>query len=369
MDFDIQAHALMREQAHRISLPQKTREDLGVLVGQFLQLRGKEEVVLQVANAIVGPLQNVAYVSPEVFERIQGENVEFKVLEVTLGCDPEFFILWNNRLIIASNYLPFIGQVGSDGGLGELRPTYGRHESQVVSNLRGLISKIPSSMKKTPWLKGFPEDGREFSYQAHSYYQETPAGFHVHLGIPPEILNTRKDFNRAAINHIVRCLDWYVSVPTVPLEVAHERRLANGKYGQPGDYRPSNVTLEYRTPGGFYLRTPALAAGLMGMSLLVTETVVSRMKTASNGFVNLHKLTEADLQEILPIPDTSVVKNVLTNRNTRLAEEQIPAIYEAMVRLPTFKKHQEAIDGFLRVVKDRSVPNPDLLLNWKEHKA
>jgi hypothetical protein len=369
MDFDIQSHALMREKPQCISLPQKTRENLGVLVGQFLQLRGKEEVVLQVAHAIVGPTQEMAYVSPDVFEKIQGDSVEFKILEVTLGCDPEFFILWEDRLVIASNYLPFIGQVGSDGGLGELRPTYGRHESHVVANLRGLISKIPGSMKRSQWLKGFPDDGNAFSYQAHSYHQETPAGFHVHLGIPPEILNTRTDFNRAAINHIVRCLDWYVSVPTVPLEVSHERRLASSKYGQPGDYRPSNVTLEYRTPGGFYLRTPELAAGLMGMSLLVTETVVSRMKEASNGFVNLHKLTESDLQEILPIPDVSKVKNVLTSRNTRLAEEQIPAIYEEMTRLPTFKKHQEAVDGFLRVVKEKNVPNPDLLLNWKEHKA
>ena len=369
MDFDIQSHALMRDKAHCISLPQKIREELGVLEGQFMQLRGREEVVLQIANAILGPHQEVAYVSPETFERIKGDNIEFKILEVTLGCDPEFFIMWGDRHIIASNYLPFIGQIGSDGGLGELRPMYGRHEGQVVDNLRTLIEHIPASLKRSKWLKGFPEDGKAFSYQGHSYFLGTPAGFHVHLGIPPEILNTRTDFNRAAINHIVRCLDWYVSVPTVPLEVCHDRRLADGQYGQPGDYRPSNVTLEYRTPGGFYLRTPALAEGLMGMALLVTENVVSRMKTASNGFVNLHKLTEADLQEILPIPPPSKVKDILKHRNTAVAAEQMPAIYEQMERLPTFKKHQEAIDRFFRVVKDRSVPTPDLLLNWKEHKA
>jgi len=355
----------MRDKPRSISLPQGLREELGVLVGQFMQLRGRQEVILEIANTM-SPLQECAYVSPEIFEKIQGADVEFRILEVTLGCDPEFFIMWGNRHIIASNYLPFVGQIGSDGGLGELRPMYGRHEDQVVTNLQKLIEKIPSSLKRTQWLSGFPEDGSSFSYQAHSYFLGTPAGFHVHLGIPPEILNTRKDFNRAAINHLVRCLDWYVSVPMVPLEVAHERRVSDGHYGQPGDYRPTNVTLEYRTPGAFYLRSPKLARGLLGLTLMVTETIVSRLKVASNGFVNLHKLTEADLQEIMPIPEPAKVKATLKHRDTRVALRELPRMYDQLMVLPSFQKHSGAINEFFSAVRDREQTGPNLVQNWKE---
>lgn len=355
----------MRDNPRRISLPQSLREELGILVGQFMQLRGKEEVILEVGNTF-SPLQTCAYVSPEIFTKIQGDSVEFKILDVTLGCDPEFFIMWGNRHITAANYLPFKGQIGSDGGLAELRPMYGRHESQVVANLQKLIPLIPTKMKRSKWLTGYPTEGKDFSYQAHSFYQGTPAGFHIHLGIPPEILNTHKSFNRAAMNHIVRCLDWYVSVPLIPLEVSHQRRLGSSQYGQPGDYRPSNITLEYRTPGAFYLRSPKLALGLLGLTLMITESIVSRMKVVSNGFVNLHKLTPAELQEIMPIPDPEKIKRTLKHSHAGVALDELPRMYDQLMDLPTYKKHLGAVKTFFRAVKDKEQTSPDLLHNWKE---
>ncbi len=358
----------MRENPRCISLPQSLREEIGVLVGQFMQLRGTKEVVLEIANTF-SPLQTCAYVSPEIFERIQGGSIEFKILDVTLGCDPEFFIIWGNRHITAANYLPFAGQIGSDGGLAELRPMYGRHEDQVVANLQNLIPKIPRCMKRSRWLSGYPEDGNAFTYQAHSFYQGIPAGFHVHLGIPPEILNTHKSFNRAAMNHIVRCLDWYVSVPLMPLEVAHQRRLGRSQYGQPGDYRPSNTTLEYRTPGGFYLRSPKLARGLLGLTLMITESIVSRMKVASNGFVNLHKLTDADLHEIMPLPPADKVKKTLKHSHVGIAMDELPRMYDQLMDLPTFKNHSGAVEKFFRAVRDGEQPGPDILRNWKKEQA
>jgi hypothetical protein len=365
VDFDIQPSILMKDRARSISLPHKLRRDVEVIVGQFLQLRGNTNVVLEVCEPLVVN-QEFAFVSPCVFDKIQGKDIEFKVLDVTLGCDPEFFILWGSRHIIASNYLPFQGQIGADGGLGELRPMYGLHEDQVVDNLRSLISKVPRSLKRTQWLKGFPQDGNQFSYQAHSYFLGTAAGFHIHLGIPPEILNTSRNFNRSAINHIVRCLDWYVSVPLVPLEVAPQRRIGRSQYGQPGDYRPTNITLEYRTPGAFYLRSPKLARGLLGLSLMVTETIVSRMKVASNGFINLHKLTAADFHEIMPIPAPEKIKATLKHKNSEVALDELPWLYDQLMGLPTFAKHRGGLEAFFSAVRDKEQPGPNLLQNWKE---
>ena len=363
MEFDIQPSKRMRGEENHIRLPRNLREELGVLIGQFLQLRGREELVLQVRSCLQG---KAAYVSPGNFEKLQGVEVEFKVLEVTLGCDPEFYIIHRNRVISAATYLPFAGQIGCDGTLGELRPMYGKHERQVVANLQNLIPQIPRRMRRSRWAKSLPKDGREFQIEAHSYFAQMCAGFHVHLGIPPEILNTRRDFNRAAMNHIVQCLDWYVSVPLIPLEVAHQRRTGGGQYGRPGDYRPSNLTLEYRVPGAFYLRSPILTEGLLGLSLLVTENIVSRLKVASQDFVNLHKLSKADLQEVMPIPEPDEIRQTLLTADITLAKRKMDGIQKQLSGLATYRKHREGIERFLKVVEKGERPRANLLQNWEE---
>lgn len=364
MNFDIQPHARV-EDNQIIRLPQKMREEMGLVVGQFMQIRGKETLVLQIMGNL-DVFHECAYVSPHNFERIKGSStVEFKILDVTLGCDPEFFILWNKTLISAATYLPFQGEIGADGNLGELRPMYARHEDDVVKNLAALIPQIPGKMKKSAWAKGFPEDGSKFNIEAHSYHHGLAAGFHVHMGIPPEILNTRKEFSRAAMNHLVKCLDWYVSVPLVPLEVRSERRLGSTSYGKPGDYRPSNLTLEYRTPGGFYLRTPTLARGMMGLCLMVAENVVSRMKAASNNFSRLNKLTPSDLHEIMPLPPAEQIKGVLLSKEPFTAQSHMSAIQKHLSTLPTYGKHQQTVEDFFSVVGSGQVPGPNLIENWK----
>lgn len=366
MEFDIVPSLIVKP--GEISLPQELRQDLGVLIGQFLQIKsGEVEFILQII-APLGPEQGSACISSSEYPQLKSKDVEYKILEVTLGCDPEFFILWNHKRVVAATYLPFVGQIGCDGELGELRPTYGKHESQVVATLASLISQIPSKMKREAWAHGYPERGDQFSYEAHSYLGGVAAGFHVHMGIPPEILNTRRDFNRAAMNHIVQCLDWYVSVPLIPLEANHSRRLGKSNYGRPGDYRPSNVTLEYRTPGAFYLRTPILAAGLLGMSLLVVENLVSRLKIASKNFVNLHKLTAADFHEIMPKPEPDEIKGVLLNENTNLSRFAMEGIRKQLEALPSFGKHRAAVEDFFSVVDKQEQPRPNLLMNWKEEK-
>lgn len=353
MGFDIQPSSKMRREYNYIRMSQSLREKLGVVTGQRLQLRGKEELILEIRGTI--ELKgDTAYISLANFKKIKDTSaVEFKILEVTLGCDPEFFVVHKNRLVNAATYLPFSGQIGSDGTLGELRPSYGRHERQVVANLRRLIPQIPKEM------------GELFQLEAHSFYAQLPAGFHVHLGIPPEILNTRRDFNRMAMNHIVQSLDWYVGVPLIPLETNHRRRLGGTQYGKPGDYRPSNLTLEYRVPGAFYLRSPALAEGLLGTCLLVAENIVSQLKVASGNFVDLHKLTKSDLQTVMPIPEPDKIRETLLDRDPKIARKHLGAIHKRLSELTTYGKHQNGIETFFRLVETGKRPTADLLHNWK----
>jgi hypothetical protein len=368
MDFDIQPSELLCEADQTIALPQKLRMEMGLLVGQFMQISGKKKLILRIGDSI-DESHTCAYVSASDFHKIEGQQVEFEILDVTLGCDPEFFVMWGNVPICANTYLPFQGQIGADGNLGELRPMYALHEDEVTQNLGALIPKIRARMKRSEWATGFPLDGRRFKIEAHSYHNGMAAGFHVHMGIPPEILNTRKDFSRAAMNHLVKCLDWYVSVPLVPLEVSSGRRIGTTSYGKPGDYRPSNTTLEYRTPGGFYLRTPTLTRGMLGLCLMVAESVVSRMKAASKNFTALNKLSCTDLHDIMHIPPTNQIKSALLSKDTHEAQNHLDRIQEELSTLPTYKTHQRSVEEFFSEVRVGKAPIPDLIRNWKEADA
>jgi len=99
---------------------------------------------------------------------------------------------------------------------------------------------------------------------------------------------------------------------------------------------------------------------------MVTEAVVSRMKVASHNFINLHKLTNADLHEILPIPENSKIKSTLRHRDTKVALDELPSMYDQLVDLPNSKKHMRAINEFFRAVGDGERTGPNLLQNWKE---
>jgi len=344
-------------------------EELGIVEGQFLQVQGKERQILKskIAQGLSPEeaREMLAWVAAESFEKIRGSEAPIEVLEITLGCDPEYFILNNREVINAHAYLPFQGEIGCDGTLAELRPHYGRHENEVTRTLGGLISRVPASLKREGWAGSLPS-GRNFSYEAHSFYAGFPAGFHVHLGLPPEVLNTRVEFNRTTLNHLVRCLDWYVSVPLLPLEVAHQRRLSRGKYGKPGDYRPSSLTLEYRTPGAFYLRTPNLARGLMGLCLSVAEDLITKVKKASSDYVKLDKLTPTDLNSLLEIPKAETILSTLGTREPEKARSLLPGIYSAISKLTSFSRHKESIEEFFRIVEKGEKPSPFLVANWKE---
>src|SRR3990172_12150794 len=106
MDFQIEADSGFGPQPSLISLPKKLRLDLNALVGQKIQLRaGQEEVILEVTWE-KSDEQTIALVSQDVFLRLKDSKVEFSIPEVTLGCDPEFFILWNGKRVSAATYLP-----------------------------------------------------------------------------------------------------------------------------------------------------------------------------------------------------------------------------------------------------------------------
>lgn len=103
----------------------------------------------------------------------------------------------------------------------------------------------------------------------------------------------------------------------------------------------------------------------MGVCLMVAENVVSRIKLASRNFANLNKLTPADLQEIMPIPDPGTIKGVLLSKEKYAAHSHLDGIQKQLGELPTYGKHQPAVEEFFSEVGAGRVPGPNLLQNWK----
>ena len=126
------------------------------------------------------------------------------------------------------------------------------------------------------------------------------------------------------------------------------------------------TTIEYRTPGAFYLRTPKLARGLLGLSLLITENLVSKIKVLSNNFTRLPELTPEELQDVIEVPAPEYVLQVLKSREASLPKRCLDQIKESLGALPNFKDHAVAISEFFREVDEDNVPSPDLLVNWRK---
>lgn len=343
-------------------LPLPLRTTLGVIPGQRIVFRrGEQEVVLLVLS---GPGE-LARAAPATTQLLRGRDLEVRIPDITLGCDPEFFIFWRGRQMSAATYLPFRGQIGADGGLGELRPRYGTHESRVVSNLGRLIPAIPGRMRRSRWATGFPEDGRQMSYEAYSYREGIAAGFHVHLGLPPELLHLEAEMNSNALVHLVRCLDWYASVPLTLLEVDNQRRCGRTPYGLPGDYRITNFSLEYRTPGAFYLRHPVLAGGLLGLSLAVAEHFVSRLREPSRDFTALERLTPSDLQAVLRIPRPELIQGTLIAEDKQVSRRAFPEIRRRLTGFLSYPRHAASLEKFFSAVETGFCPSPYLTENWR----
>lgn len=362
VDFEIAADQKLSRHPELISIHSVDREKIGVAVGQRIHFNTEEgPLFLQV---ISGEKPGPAKVAPTVFQTLLKKPVEYTIPPITLGCDPEFFLVYRNSLISAASYLLHASQVGCDGSLGELRPTYGTHESQVTANLHKLITSIPKHLQDR---NGAPRliIKSDIRFEAHSYFKGLAAGFHVHLGLPPEILHSKPETHLRCLKHLVRCLDWYVSTLLVNLEPDTNRRCGRSNYGLPGNYRTSNITLEYRTPGAFYLRSPVLSEGLLATSLLVTETFIDRLRDVSRDFTRLAKLSESDLHEILPVPRPELVKYTLMDPEKRMAIRATPRILDKLRGLPNYIKHQNGIDKFSKEVEKGNPPSPNLKDNWR----
>jgi len=367
-----------------IRIPFELRDICELNVGSFINLRSNTgKIVTLKINLAYGkdveidPLS--AYVSRGVFDALELESrkeryeQEIDVIEgMTLGCDPEFFLVNNqnwNVIKASAVFRTKYGQLGHDGYLMELRPLPSVDEKVIVDSIWSLIQRARTQLNSMK-LRGMTSE--QVMMVAASHYKGFTAGFHLHFGLPRPLLGGAHQQTRWHVkNQIARALDYYVGIPSILPEGQEDyiRRTASHiRYGKPGEWRQDNgITFEYRVPGGFMLRHPILSLGLLGLGAIVMEDTLSRIKACTNSFQDLKVISNtSNLREIYPnVLDVFDLYKVMCSRDLTIAKVHLNTILKDLAQMVGFEKRQNSIEQMFRCIYDGTTFSPDLEGNWR----
>lgn len=324
-----------------IRMSEALRTELNVSLGEFVTINN---VALQVDRVYGRDLQRStahAFVTGKVLEQIGVANNTIKVTKhITMGCDPELFLVdYSTKQLYCPSFLfSKQGSVGYDGMLAEIRPRPSVDPAEVTKNIYTLLTIIQNKLKERKL--------NDVYMIAKSSGWDLFAGFHVHLGIPGNLLNpTQKGYGKI-LRVIIKALDYYVGTLAVMAEGNDCGRRCSPfvAYGKVSDFRVAlDVrTLEYRVPGGALLKHPGLTKGLISLCSIVAHDVIARLKIFTQNFTTdidededdlllklyPNALKTADMFDIICSP--SLVKN-------RVEAEKVYYDLECMVNYEYYK--------------------------------
>lgn len=341
---------MSKKQEHNyVGVPAFLFRKLNAHEGATLDVEGQKLIVRKVT--VHDSREKQLYVSDKTFAKIKKSR---ETLKLTVGCDPEFVLIneKDGSVFQASRIWSYRGEIGSDGPLAELRPRPAKHEDELTENIKELILGVGRRL-----------EGKGIRAEAHSCINNMALGFHVHIGLPRQVLDFQAKGAYKFVQRFVQALDFFVGIPTMALEDDNIRRLGDGAYGKPSDFRTSPDTLEYRTPGGFYLRHPDYTRGLLGLSLCVAEQILREAEVKCR-WKNLETYTKT-FHESYGIPESKDVRSVLMDPRKRRATEMLPNILRKVSQFDTYEEHRGAISRLFLMIVNNEQFSPLLLENWK----
>lgn len=372
-----------KNESRRIRVPLDLRDMMNIKSYTFLTLKTRHEEIVSFEvwpaykeDAIKDPMS--AYVTREVFDliKIEGEKtIESEVISpeegITIGCDPELFLVDKNtgKLLDASRFFKKWQTFGSDGMLLELRPIHSNSEETLTRNLFNLITRGRDEINKNKLIL----EPKNVGLIGASFYGGIAAGFHIHFGLPLELI-FGKEKTTGIIQKIVKALDYYLAIPTMIPEGEEDcarRSTPIIVYGKPGSYRvePPPPTLEYRVPGGSMLRHPLLTKGMLGLGAVIVEDVVSRIKYHTDDFKNLNNMSkDSDLVELYPnLPGMMEIMQTVCSTNTRKAMYHLDKIVDDVGQMLTFKNRSESVTNFFKILYNGTKFSNDIEKNWRNY--
>ena len=357
-----------------IRVPQKLRKCMCLKVGDILKFDtyNKDSIELMIGKVLLNDIESddsICYVTQKTFKVINIEDSLKQKIDptvgITLGCDPELFIINsnNNRLICAYTFLDRWGTVGHDGILAEFRPPPSICENILTDEIWGLINKLREKISMSDKY-----DPNIVKLVGASSMENSTAGFHLHYGIPQMILGKTPDKVRL-MQQVVRGMDYYVGIPSIILEGAVDSKRRSNMavtYGKPGDFRIDNRTFEYRVPGGYMLRHPILTRGLIALGAVVMEDLVYKIKVATNNYIQLYwAQTDNRLNDMYPnLLSTKQIRNLVCNPSVNNAKQHIQRIFNDVSKMTGFEKRSKAIIELFTVIDNNTTFSSDIEQNW-----
>ncbi|MBW2307576.1 MAG: hypothetical protein JRG73_11650 [Deltaproteobacteria bacterium] len=339
-----------------IRMSQSLRKKHGIRIGDRLSFR--KGVVLTVMPAFSADLiidESATWVSRSIYLSINDLKVTaIRYTGISIGCDPEFWVVnrKTGKMVPAHMYFDFHERCGTDadGWLGELRPWASYNAREVTVNLCYLIAGLRSVLRP------------EHKAVASSSMKGRTAGFHIHLGLPREIMKWRSSL-QPFFERLTDSLIWYVLIPCLmkdPDEV--RRRAVRNKYGDPRDYRTYEFTFEYRAPGAFWLRHPHYCRGLLELSQLVAEDVCKKGLDAVGR--DPKRIRELNDIRFHLIPERRELSEITQNISRADLHRYTGPIHKELKRMAPYKDHAETIDDFFKAIQSRSIESEDIMENW-----
>lgn len=338
------------------------RKELGLNLGEFVVLNN---VALQVDKIFARDLirnPSSAFVTKNVLTEVGGQKEDLAVTRhITMGCDPELFLVdsLTNQLYNPTFLFKKWDSIGYDGMLAELRPMPSVDPAEVVSNLRDMIVAI----KRTLFTKNLDHVRMISKSSGWGLF----AGFHIHMGIPKNLLNPYQIGYTKILRVVVKALDYYVGTLAVLAEGDDCTRRCSPfvNYGKVGDHRVDMRTLEYRVPGGMLLKHPGLTHGLISLCSLVAHDTLERLRVFTHDFTtevpeDENKLLAELYPNALGTKDMFDIICSTSTKKTKIEAEKVKKDLICMINYPFYEK---SVEQFIILAQSRVSEN--IWLNWQ----
>lgn len=264
-----------------------------------------------------------------------------KFNKITLGCDPELFMVDDakQQVVNAFNFLNKNGDVGHDGMVAELRPEPSTDPNVVTLNLFKLLKKLRTLINKDILPKF--KDKKQLSLIAEPEFNQLLAGFHVHLGIPIELLSKRHLSNiQKLFKDIAYIFDYYVGIAALLIDGLNDKRRLSkhSVYGKPGDIRLEK-TLEYRVPSAAVLKHPIFTKGILALSSLVLNDILIKLRTTTNDLTGLNK-DEFNLLDMYNLPNKKELYGIIYELPAEYSKQYLDRIWTDIKQMPLFEENR-----------------------------
>lgn len=297
-----------------------------------------------------------------------------KPFNFTIGADPEFSLLFQDRRIQANAAIDEIlnkdadfkkkagamgyelegkGNIGWDSAnaTGEIRPRPASTADELIENLRAIFTK-------------FHEKAPLFDITTLSLFGTV--GGHIHFSVPPEYQSNTK-----IANIHKRLSSFYLPIMLSECKVNLHLRLKSG-YGKLTDWRSANYTsagnvndggdnpngYEFRSPSAEWLTTPRVALSTIAyLATVYNEIIAHPIKIARFSELLYHTSKQADALQLMALSDYKILTTAIYSK-----------VKKAIKTFEFYPEYKAEIDYILnpeKVYKDKSNAGFNIVSGWE----